>query len=258
MGGLSILVADDEPLARRRLTRLLGKIDWVGRVDEAGDAAETCRQAEALRPDILLLDIQMPGGSGFEVLERLAFVPPAVVFVTAFDHHALGAFEANAIDYVTKPIEPGRFLLAMDRARAAVQQHLQRDQIAELRETVATLKRALSRRETRAEFWVKTRGAHLRIAPEEVMRIQAERDYVRLHLRDADYLFQESLASLERRLDPAEFMRVHRSAIVRRAAIARIRPGRFGALVLMLADGSEVGVGRSYAAAVRAGTTGRV
>lgn len=253
MNEMSVLVVDDEPLARRRLTRMLGKVEWVCRIDEAGDIAQACQRVDEHRPDILLLDIQMPGGTGFEVLERLAHAPPAVVFVTAFDHHALRAFEANAIDYVTKPVEPGRFQMAMTRARHAAASRSQDDRIAELRETVTSLKRALNSREKRAgEFWVKSQGEYLRIAPETIIRFQADRDYVRVHIAGADYLYQENLASLERRLDPADFTRIHRSTIVRRSAIARIKTAPFAALIAVLSDGSEVRVGRTYAAAIRA------
>ncbi|EIC28371.1 MULTISPECIES: LytR/AlgR family response regulator transcription factor [Methylomicrobium] len=254
---LTVLVVDDEPLARRRLTRLLGKIDWVGRIEEAGDVDEAYRAVGKIQPDILLLDIQMPGGSGFDVLERLVgAAPPAVVFVTAFDHHALRAFEANAVDYITKPIEPGRFCTAMERARWAAASRLQADRIAELQETIVSLKRALNEQPKRAsEFWVKVRDVFVRIAPENILRFQAERDYVRIHVAGADYLYQESLASLERRLDPADFVRIHRSTIVRRSAIVRIRQAPFAALIAALADGSEVRVGRTYAAALRARLT---
>lgn len=253
MNEMSVLVVDDEPLARRRLTRMLGKMEWVSRIDEAGDVAQACQRADEHRPDILLLDIQMPGGTGFEVLERLAHAPPAVVFVTAFDHHALRAFEANAIDYVTKPVEPGRFQMAMTRARHAATSRAQEDRITELQETVSSLKRALNSSERRAgEFWVRSKGEYLRIAPEAIIRFQADRDYVRIHVSDADYLYQENLASLERRLDPADFTRIHRSTIVRRSAIARIKMAPFAALIAVLSDGSEVRVGRTYAAAIRA------
>ncbi|CAG0998709.1 partial Transcriptional regulatory protein BtsR, partial [Anaerolineae bacterium] len=132
MTGLAVLVVDDEPLARRRLVRLLGKLDWVGRIEQAADVAEARLKVLELQPDILLLDILMPGGSGFDVLQQLGPEPPIVIFVTAFDHHALRAFEANAVDYLTKPIEPGRFGLAMDRARAAIDTRHQADRIAEL------------------------------------------------------------------------------------------------------------------------------
>lgn len=253
MSGLSVLVIDDEPLARRRLIRLLGKLDWVGRIDEAGDVAQACAVAEERQPDILLLDIQMPGGDGFAVLERLSAAPPTVVFVTAFDHHALRAFEASAVDYVTKPVEPGRFQLAMERARDVARSRLQADRITELQETVTSLKRALNGQTKRAsDLWVKVHGEYLRIVPQQIIRFQAERDYVRIHLAGTDYLYQESLASLERRLDPADFIRIHRGAIVRRQAIVRIKPAPFGALIAVLIDGTEVRVGRTYISAMRA------
>ncbi|MDO9437318.1 LytTR family DNA-binding domain-containing protein [Hydrogenophaga sp.] len=250
--GLSVLVVDDEPLARRRLLRLLARLDWVGRVEEASDAVEARHKADALQPDILLLDIQMPGGSGFDVLERTSVEPPVVVFVTAFDHHALRAFDANAVDYVTKPIEPGRFGLAMERARQAVGARQQRDRLSEMQETIAALKQAMGAAPgPSSEIWAKVRNEYLRIAPESILRLQAERDYVRIHVSGADYLHHESLSSLERRLEPAVFLRIHRGTIVRREAVARIRQAPFGGLVAVLIDGTESRVGRTYVAGVR-------
>jgi two-component system LytT family response regulator len=249
---LSVLVVDDEPLARRRLLRLLARLDWVGRVDEAGDAVEATRKAEALQPDILLLDIQMPGGSGFDVLQRPDPVPPVVVFVTAFDHHALRAFDANAVDYVTKPIDPGRFDTAMARARQTVVMRQQLGRMQEMQETIANLKQALGgQQEPSGDIWAKVRHEHVRIAPEHILRLQAERDYVRIHVANADYLHHESLSALERRLDPGLFLRIHRGTIVRRDAIVRMRQAPFGALVAVLRDGSEARVGRTYVSSVR-------
>jgi len=251
-GGMSVLVVDDEPLARRRLIRMLGKLPWVTRIDEAGNVTEARARIAQDRPDILILDVQMPDGSGFAVLPNMADAPPAVVFVTAFDHHAVRAFDADAIDYVTKPVEAGRFEVAMQRARAAVAAVAQSDHIVELQEAVAALKRALGDKTLRAQdFWVRSRGEHLRIPTDRVVRFQADRDYVRLHTDQADYLYQESLTSLERRLDPADFVRIHRSTIVRRDAIERIKPAPFAALVAVLSDGSEVRVGRTYVAVMR-------
>lgn len=253
MTKMSVLVVDDEPLARRRLTRLLAKTDWVDHITEAGDVEQACRSVAEDRPDILLLDIQMPGGTGFEVLERLPQPPPAVVFVTAFDHHAIRAFEANAVDYVTKPVETGRFMQAMVRARNMVRSALQEDRIAELQETVSSLKKLLGESERSArDFWVKSQGEFLRLAPEQILWFQAERDYVRIHVKGADYLYQENLAAIERRLNPSEFMRIHRSAVVRIAAIGRFKAAPFAALVAVLSDGTELRVGRTYTAQVRA------
>ena len=252
MPGLSVLVADDEPLARRRLLRLLDKLDWVSRIEEAADVSEASRRATDSRPDILLLDIQMPGGSGFDVLERLDPTPPAVIFVTAFDHHALRAFDANALDYLTKPVDAGRFRVALERARAVVESRLQTDRIAELQETITALKRALGERSRSVrDFWVKARDQHLRVPQESILRFQAEGDYVRIHTGDAQYLYPDSLAALEKRLDPQDFMRIHRGHIVRRDAILRIRPAPFSALIITLQDGAEIRVGRTYTAWVR-------
>ncbi|MDD2988441.1 MAG: LytTR family DNA-binding domain-containing protein [Zoogloea sp.] len=252
MPGLTVLIADDEPLARSRLLRLLGRLEWVGQIIEASDVGEARRQIEESWPDILLLDIQMPGGSGFDVMEGLGPKAPAVVFVTAFDHHALRAFDANALDYLTKPVDAGRFGIALERARVAVESRQQIDRVTELQETIAALKRALGQRERAArDFWVKVRDEHLRVAQESILRFQAEGDYVRIHASGAQYLYQDSLAALERRLDPDEFMRIHRGHIVRRDAIVRIRPAPFAALVVTLRDGAEIRVGRTYTAWVR-------
>lgn len=249
---LSVLVVDDEPLARRRLLRLLVKLPWIGRIDEASDVGEARRAIAICRPEIVLLDIQMPGGDGFDVLDAFGADAPAVVFVTAFDHHALRAFEANAVDYVTKPIEPGRFALALERARLAAGSRQSADRIAELRETIAALRKTLNGQSRQdVAFWVKVRNENIRIPHARIIRFQAERDYVRIHVADAQYLYRETLSSLELRLAPADFIRIHRGTIVRRDAVVRIRPAPFSALIVVLIDGTEVRVGRTYTSALR-------
>lgn len=252
MTSLSVLIIDDEPLARRRVLRVLAGLDGFRVAGEAGDAATAFTQIRALAPDIVLLDIQMPGASGFDLLDRLGADAPVVVFVTAFDHHALRAFDASAIDYVTKPIAPGRLAAALDRARTAALARRNDGRVAELTETVAALRSALRAQEKGAsDLWVRSRGEHLRIPAERIDRIQAERDYVRIHADGESWLFGDNLAGVERRLDPADFLRVHRSAIVRRDRIVKLRTAPFAALILHLRDGSEVRVGRTYAAAIR-------
>ncbi|MDP2070022.1 LytTR family DNA-binding domain-containing protein [Methylotenera sp.] len=249
---MSVLVVDDEPLARRRLIRMLGKLEWIDRVDEAKDAIEAQLKIKKCCPDILLLDIQMPGGSGFDVLEQLASDPPAIVFVTAFDQYALRAFEANAVDYLTKPIDASRFSIAMDRAKLTASSHIQTDRISELQEMIASLKGTLrtQSRQT-AEFWVKSLGEFIRVTQDNIIRFQAERDYVRIHVSGTSYLYQETLTSLEQRLDSDEFIRIHRSNIVKRTAIAKIRKAPFSELIIVLSDGSEVRVGRTYSKNMR-------
>lgn len=252
MTKLSVLVVDDEPLARRRLIRMLGKLEWVDRIDEANDAIEALLKIKKCCPDILLLDIQMPGGSGFDVLEQLASDPPAIVFVTAFDQYALRAFEANAVDYLTKPIDASRFSIAMDKAKSVASSRIQTDRIAELQEMIASLKGALrTQSKQTAEFWVKSLGEFVRVSQDNIIRFQAERDYVRIHVSGTSYLYQETLTSLEQRLDSDEFIRIHRSNIVKRTAIVKIKKTPFSEMVIVLSDGSEVRVGRTYSKNMR-------
>lgn len=252
MTRLNVLVVDDEPLARRRLIRMLGKLEWVDRIDEANDAIEAQLKIKKCCPDILLLDIQMPGGSGFDVLEQLTSDPPAIVFVTAFDQYALRAFEANAVDYLTKPIDAARFSIAMDRAKAVASSRIQTDRIAELQEMIASLKGALRTQSRQiAEFWVKSLGEFIRVTQDNIIRFQAERDYVRIHVSGTSYLYQETLTSLEQRLDSDEFIRIHRSTIIKRTAIVKIKKTTFSEMIIVLSDGSEVRVGRTYAKNMR-------
>lgn len=254
MSGLRVLIVDDEPLARRRAIRLVRECLEVGEIDEAADIT-AARAALLARPaDILLLDIQMPGGDGFALLETLHPPLPAVVIVTAFHDHALRAFDARAIDYVTKPIVPARLRAAVERAAIAVESRTSRDRIDELLETIRTLRRSgtvAGGGAAATEFWVRTRGDVLRVPADRVIRFEAERDYVRLHTAGGTFLHHESLASLERRLDPDVFVRIHRSSIVRRDAIARLRKAPFAALVAVLLDGTELRVGRTYLARIR-------
>ena len=253
MSEISILIVDDEPLARRRLTRQLARMEDVRVIGEAGNAAEAHDCVMKFRPDIMLLDIQMPGESGFDLLDRLNGAMPAVIFATAFDHHAIRAFNASAVDYVTKPIEPVRLEAAIARARTAVAARAGEEKVAELHETVAALRKALREHESRTiEFWVKSKEDYLRVPSDQIIRFQAERDYVRIHSGDESYLHHESLASLEQRLDPMKFIRIHRSAIVRRDCIKRLRQAPFASLIAVLTDESEIRVGRTYSSKIRA------
>lgn len=249
----SVLVVDDEPLARRRAVRLLRQLGETGPIEEAGDIEQARSIIETGSIDVLLLDIQMPGGSGFDLLESLSTPPGAVVFVTAFDDQALRAFEAQAVDYITKPINPGRLQAAFRRATDIVRANTSHDRISELLETVRALRQSgAGRPKAATEFWVKVRNDYVRLSVTQIHRFQAERDYVRIHAGKETYLHHESLASLERRLDADEFTRVHRGTIVRVDQIVRIRMDPFSTMIAILADGSEVRVGRTYAPGVRA------
>ncbi|WP_428628075.1 LytR/AlgR family response regulator transcription factor [Sphingopyxis sp.] len=253
MQGLAILVVDDEPLARRRAVRLAQQLPWVGQVSQVGNVAQAIDWLANSVCHIILLDIRMPGGSGFDLLRHLPEPSPAVVFVTAFNDQALRAFDAHAVDYVTKPIETGRFQTAMERARAAAEQAGNADRIRELEEVVANLRATGdSARPHVAELWVRASGEYVRIKPESISHVGAERDYVRIHAEGQSYLYNENLATLERLLPAQQFLRIHRSTMVRIDAVERVKSGQFHSLIAVLNDGAELRVGRTYTAAIRA------
>ena len=256
MKQFDLLVVDDEPLARRRLQRMLRQLPWVGQIGEAASVAQALEKLAPSPVHILLLDVQMPGGSGFDLLRQLPdeIDPlPAIVFVTAFDDQARRAFDVSAIDYVTKPIEPGRFLLAMERARSACELRSSAQTIAELEEVISNLRRATAPSpQGLAELWVKTQGQYVRIAAVSILRIQAERDYARIYADGREFLYNASLSELARDLPQQDFIRVHRSTMVRMDAISRVGVGAFSSLMIVLSDGAMVRVGRTYTATVKA------
>jgi DNA-binding LytR/AlgR family response regulator len=246
------LILDDEPLARRRIKRGLARIEGVEIAGEAGNIRDGAALIRERAPNLLLLDVQMPSGSGFDLLAELEPPAPAVIFVTAFDEYAIAAFEARAVDYVLKPVEFPRLALAVERARGVIERAEQEQQLAELRTVVAALRGELKERADHdACFWVSSRGETYRVPASDLIWIQAERDYVRLHTPHRSYLYHESLASIAERLDPASFIRVHRSAIICRRRLRSFRRGQFASLTAVLDDGTEVRVGRTYERAIR-------
>ena len=252
---LRVLIVDDEALARARLRTLLAECREPPALvtGEAANAADAMSLLARQRFDVALLDIHLPGADGMQLAAALRDgpAPPAVVFVTAFDDQACRAFDASATDYITKPIEPGRFQLALERARRATEMQDGAQRIAELEEALATLRRTAPPRGP-AELWVKTQGHYARIACASITRIQAERDYARIHADGRDYLYNASLSELARQLPAQDFIRIHRSMVVRIDAVRRLGVGAFSSLTLALSDGATVRVGRTYTACVRA------
>ena len=238
---LRVLIADDEPLAAERLQLLLAKADGIDLVGTATDGDSTVRMAEALTPDLLLLDIAMPGLDGIGVAKALANgnPSPAVIFITAFDQFAVAAFEVEAVDYLMKPVEPARLQRALDRGR----DYLER------RETKPAIRPAPSPH--LQEFWASDLTGLVRIASRDIDRVSAERDYMRLHVGRRSWLIHHSMAALEEGLDPELFVRLHRSAIVRKDFIAGFTRNPSGRWIARLADGSEQPVGRLYSDRVR-------
>ena len=237
---LRILVADDEPLATDRLNLLLARVEGVTLVGTAHDGTEAVALAEQVAPDVVMLDIAMPGLDGIEVARALSRLPrsPAVIFVTAYDQFAVAAFEVAAVDYLMKPADSTRLDRALDRARAFL---AQRGPASAQRETPRFLD----------EFWASDMSGLVRIAARDIDRVSAERDYMRLHVAKRSWLIHHSMAALEEGLDPALVVRLHRSAIVRRDTIAGFARNPSGRWIARLADGSEQPVGRLYADQVR-------
>lgn len=233
---LRTLIVDDEPLAIERMQVICRDLSGLDVAGTAQDGAAALRMIDALAPDLVLLDMTMPELDGLAVARALTGRKPrpAVIFVTAHENFAVEAFDLDAVDYVLKPVTPER----LERAVA----------------------RALARRGERAEqggewlteFWVPYRSELLRIAAADVDRIDAERDYVRLHVGDRSYLLLQTVTGLEVRLDPQRFIRLHRSTILRRDRITGLRHDGLGVWSAELADGTAVRIGRTYLAKAKA------
>lgn len=239
---LRLLIADDEPLAAERLQLLLAQAPQVDLVGTASDGESAVRMADALAPDLLLLDIEMPGLDGIDVARALAAKQPsaAVVFITAFDQFAVAAFEVEAVDYLMKPVTPERLQRALKRAR----DYLQRREKAPAREPSSTSAYL-------EEFWASDLSGLVRIASRDIDRVSAERDYMRLHVGRRSWLIHHSMNALEEGLDPELFVRLHRSAIVRKDFIAGFTRNPSGRWIASLADETEQPVGRLYTDKVR-------
>ena len=238
---LRVLIADDEPLAAERLQLLLARADGAQLVGTASDGDSAINLSDALHPDLLLLDIAMPGLDGIGVARALAAQTPspAVVFVTAFDQFAVAAFEVEAVDYLMKPVEPRRLQRALDRARTYLRQRTGQPQPGKSSQWLE-------------EFWASDLSGLVRIASQDVDRVSAERDYMRLHVGRRSWLIHHSMTALEEGLNPDLFVRLHRSAIVRKDFIAGFTRNQSGRWIARLADGTEQPVGRLYSDRVRA------
>lgn len=235
---LRTLIVDDEPLAVERLQVICARLEGVTVIGTAADGEAGLRLIEALTPDLVLLDMTMPLTDGLTVARRLGThsEAPAVIFVTAHDGFAVEAFDLDAVDYVLKPVSP-------DRLQRAIQR-------------VAARRASGLARPTRAsrwldEFWVPHRSELVRIAATDVERIDAERDYVRLHVSGQNFLLLQTITSLEERLDPEQFIRIHRSCILRRDRIAGLRHEGLGVWSAETVDGAVLRIGRTYLANVK-------
>jgi two-component system LytT family response regulator len=244
-----VLVVDDEPLAREVVVDLLRRDAEVAGVTETGDALGVPAMVETARPDIVFLDIEMPGLTGIEIASTIVDDLPAVVFVTAFTQYAVKAFDVEAIDYLLKPFSDERFFEALDRAKRRV---LERLALAEPGDPSdpASGSQAGAQQITTAivsRLAIGTGDNTLWIDAADVIWIEAEDYYVRLHTKRGRHLMRVSMSFLEERLDPRSFVRSHRRAIVNLREVSRLMDG---ASTLLMSDGAQVAISRSRRPAV--------
>jgi two-component system, LytTR family, response regulator len=259
---LRVVVVDDEPLARTGMRDLLARDPEVEVVAQCADGQQAVEAISALRPDLVLLDVQMPEMDGFEVLRRLEPQRmPFVVFVTAFDRFALKAFDVAAVDYLLKPFDDERFVLAMERAKHAVRNAEVGDLGRRLMGLIGRGTEPDSQRTTPGGYatrlMVKSTGRTVFVRAEEVDWIEADDYYAKLHVGERTHLLRESLGSLESRLDPVRFFRLRRSAIVN---LDRVREVQFlfrGEHVVILHDGTRLKVTRGRLEKLEAMLAGR-
>lgn len=236
------LVVDDEPPARRKVSLHLRGDERVAVIGEASNGLEAVEAIQELTPDLVFLDIQMPGLTGFEVVESVGLdAMPAVVFVTAYDEFALRAFEVEAVDYLLKPFDAKRFSLALDRAlRRLSQQSSEQERLDRLLSTIRPGSRSLQR------LVVRKNGRLVLVGIDEVFRFSARENYVEIYTAAGNHLIRETLTHLEARLDPDRFVRVHRSDIINLEYIREFQPWTHGDYLIVLKTGDRLRMSRRY------------
>ena len=242
MKRLRTLIVDDEPLAIERLQILSADHPMIEIVGTANDGVEALRIAQTLTPDLIFLDIGMPRMNGINAARALGLMPkkPAIILITAYDNFAVEAFDLDIVDYVLKPVSSERLGRAVMRATGAPDAERHVPQIS-----------AKTNGRYAHEFWVSHRAELIRVAVADIERVEAERDYMRLHTNGRSYLLHQTISALEQRLDPERFQRIHRSHIVRSDLITGLRHEGGGVWQALLGEEHSMRIGRKYLADVK-------
>jgi two-component system LytT family response regulator len=254
------ILVDDEPLATQGLQLRLERFEDVEVIDTCLNGREAIRSIKTHKPDLVFLDIQMPGFDGFSVVQGLAEVePPLIVFVTAYTDHAIRAFEAQAVDYLMKPVEEDRLADTLDRVRQRLAEKRSVEEAGQLREVLAehAPEAAEEFSDAAAEegpasnrfekmINIKDRGQIFRVDVDSIEKIDAAGDYMCIYTADNTLILRETMKDLEKRLDPRRFQRVHRSTIVNLDLVKQVKPHTNGECFLVLDSGASVKVSRSY------------
>ena len=239
-----VLVADDEPLARERLRMLLRSEPGLELVAECQNGSEAIDAIQELQPDLVFLDVQMPGATGFEVIEAVgAGRMPPVVFVTAYDQYALRAFDVRALDYLLKPFDRERFQQALSRAR----QRVHHDAPGDLERRLLALVQDLKQTPHKVDrFVVKSGGRVYFVRAEEIDWVESAGNYVKLHVGNETHLLRETMTAIESQLDPEMFFRIHRCHIVNIERVRELQPSFNGEYVVFLRTGARLTLSRGY------------
>lgn len=253
------IIVDDEPLAIQGLELRLQAFDDVEIIERCANGREAIRAIKTLKPDLVFLDIQMPGFDGFSVVAGLADIePPLFVFVTAFGQHALKAFEAQAVDYLMKPVEEDRLAATIERVRQRLAEKRGAEDSERLKEILTEVAPdampddlagdgdAPSANRYEKVLNIKDRGQIFRVDVGDIERIDAAGDYMCIYTADQTLILRETMKDLEKRLDPRKFQRIHRSTIVNLDNIKSVKPHTNGECFLVLGSNTQVKVSRSY------------
>ncbi|MDR6853145.1 two-component system LytT family response regulator [Sphingomonas sp. BE123] len=252
------ILVDDEPLAIQGLELRLAAHEDVEIIDKCQNGREAIRSIKTHKPDLVFLDIQMPGFDGFSVVQGLMEIePPLFVFVTAYSDHAIRAFEANAMDYLMKPVDEGRLADTLDRVRQRLTEKRGVEEVEKLKEVLAEVapeaaeELAASDADVSSSRYeklinIKDRGQIFRVDVDTIEVVEAAGDYMCIKTADNTLVLRETMKDLEKRLDPRRFQRVHRSTIVNLDQVKQVKPHTNGECFLILDSGSQVKVSRSY------------
>lgn len=258
MTSLRVAICDDEPLALERLSSMIDRMDGVELVAAVPSGKVLLDEVLAAKPDLVLLDIEMPHLDGFDVVEALSRIewpagtsPPLVIFVTAHPRFAVAAFDSGAIDFINKPARLTRLERAIARAGTARENLEARQRLGELQTQLDELKRLHGNFEPTGHLWVRRPGATVRVPLPSIEWIQADGEYVRIHCDANSYLERISLTSLAEQLGSAGFVRIHRSVMVNFRAVERLETGDWGRCLVRLLSGRQLPVGRTFRSAVR-------
>ena len=237
----TVVIADDEPLARRTLRGHLSTVDWIGEIHEAGDGLSAIKTIDSVRPALVFLDIRMPGTSGIAVAEQITH-RPYIIFTTAYDRYAVTAFELGALDYLLKPFGRERVLHVLERARAGMELGMP---------PIAARASQILESKPLARVFVKERGRMIAIPLDKVERLEACDDYVALCLEGRRHLLHARLHDLYARIDQTRFIRVHRSHIINVDCIRALEPRDAARLTVVLESGTRIPASRSGSAQLR-------